>query len=112
MPIKKIVIAASIIIAIIEGVAPGVIPLGILPLLLVILGLVYGAIGVDAEDAGQYVALAIAVGAAGMADVLGHVHIIGTFLDGIIDQISVMLLSGVVTVLVLRAWNRLSADEA
>ena len=108
---NKIVIAASVIIAIIEGLAPGVVPMAILPLLLVLLGLVYGVIGVDAEDPVAYLAVAIAIGAAGGADVLGHIHVIGSYLDAIVDQVAVVLLSGGVAIMVMRAWNRLSAAD-
>lgn len=109
--LNKIVIAASVIIAIVEGLAPGVVPMAILPLLLVLLGLVYGAIGVDAEDPVAYLAVAIAIGAAGGADVLGHIHAVGSYLDAIVDQVAVVLLSGGVTIMVMRAWNRLSAAD-
>lgn len=108
--LNKILIAAGLIIAIIEGLAPDVVPMGILPLLLVLAGLAYGAVAVDAEDPVAYLAVAIAIGAAGAADVLGHIQAIGSYLDGIVDQIAVLLLSGAVTVMVMRAWNRLTAD--
>ncbi len=108
--LNKILIAAGLIIAIVEGLAPNVVPMGILPLLLVLAGLAYGAVGVDAEDPVAYLATAIAVAAAGAGNVLGHIPAIGGYLDGIVDQIAVLLLSGAVTVVVLRAWNRLTAD--
>ena len=107
----KIVIAASVIIAIVEGLAPGVVPMAILPLALVVLGLVYGVMCVDAEEPVAYLAVAIALAAAAGADVLGHIHVIGMYLDAIVDQIAVVLLSGAVTIMVMRAWNRLTASD-
>ena len=107
----KIIIAASVIIAIVEGLAPGVVPMAILPLALVVLGLVYGVMCVDAEEPVAYLAVAIALAAAGVADVLGHVHVIGMYLDAIVDQIAVVLLSGAVTIMVMRAWTRLTASD-
>ena len=107
----KIVIAASVIIAIVEGLAPGVVPMAILPLALVVLGLVYGVMCVDAEEPVAYLAVAIALAAAGGADVLGHIHVIGMYLDAIVDQIAVVLLSGAVTIMVMRAWTRLTATD-
>lgn len=107
----KIVIAASVIIAIVEGLAPGVVPMAILPLALVVLGLVYGVMCVDAEEPVAYLAVAIALAAAGGADVLGHIHVIGMYLDAIVDQIAVVLLSGAVTIMVMRAWTRLTASD-
>lgn len=109
--LNKIVIAASVIIAIVEGLAPGVVPMAILPLLLVLLGLVYGVIGVDSEDPTAYLVVAVATAAAAGGDVLGHIHVIGMYLDAIVDQIAVALLSGAVTIMVLRAWNRLNASD-
>ena len=107
----KIIIAASVIIAIVEGLAPGVVPMAILPLALVVLGLVYGVMCVDAEEPVAYLAVAIALAAAGGADVLGHIHVIGMYLDAIVDQIAVVLLSGAVTIMVMRAWGRLTASD-
>ena len=107
----KILIAASVIIAIVEGLAPGVVPMAILPLALVVLGLVYGVMCVDAEEPVAYLAVAIALAAAGGADVLGHIHVIGMYLDAIVDQIAVVLLSGAVTIMVMRAWTRLTASD-
>ena len=80
---------------------------GILALVLVILGLAYAGVAIDAEDATGYLVLAIAVAAAGMANVLGNIPGIGEQLDAIVDLASVSLFAGVVTVLVQRTLNRL-----
>ena len=102
----RIIIALITIGAIAEGVWPGAIG-GILPLVLVILGLLYGGLAVDAEDATAYLVVTIAVGAATGADVLNHIHFIGGHLDMIFDQVAVALYAGVITILCQRAINRL-----
>ena len=108
----KIIIGASIIISIIHGLAGDAVPGGILPLLLVLLGLVYGVMAVDAEDPVAFLVLAIAFGAASSADVLDHIHFIGTYLDNILDPLAMVLYGGVVSILLMRAWNRLTAADA
>ena len=104
---NRIVVGLIVLAAVIEGLAPGSVPNNLLPLALVVLGLVYAGMAIDAEDATAYLVVVLAVGAAAQADVLTHIHVIGSPLDGIVDQISVALYSGVVTVLVMRTLNRL-----
>lgn len=104
---NRIVIGLAALAAIVGGVAPDLIPGEALPLILVVLGLVYGYMGVDAEDATAYLAVAIAVAAAASADVLGGIPGVGEALNGIMDGVSTVLLSGVATILGVRTWNRL-----
>lgn len=80
---------------------------GILGLVLVILGLVYAGVAIDAEDSTAYLVLALAVGGAAGADVLSHIPGIGEKLDAIVDLASVSLFAGVATVLAVRAYNRI-----
>ncbi len=112
----RIVVGLITLAAIIEGLAPGAVPM--LPLLLVILGLVYGWTAVDADDPTAFLAVAIAAGmATSMPDVAGSggdgtgvLHLIpqvGSFLDGIVDQLVTALYGAVVSVLVARTVNRL-----
>lgn len=101
---QRVIVGLIALAAVIEGVAAGVVPL--LPLLLVLLGLVWGWMGVDAEDPTTYLAVAIGVGLAGGSDVLGNIPAIGGALDGILDQASTALYAGVASVLVGRTWNR------
>ena len=107
----RIIVGLAVIAAIVQGLWPDLVPEAILPLVMVVLGLVYGVMCLDAEDATGYLALAIAVGAAGGADVLGHIHVIGGYLDAIVDQISVALFGGVVAVLAIRTWNRIMPSD-
>ena len=96
--------------AIVEGLAPGVVPQNLLPLALVVLGLVYGAMVVDAEDATGFLAVAIAAGAAAGSDALGNIHVIGGYLDGILGQIAMALYGAVASIVAVRAWNRLKSE--
>ncbi len=105
----RCVIALSVLLALHEALLPGMLlPAALVSLALVILGLLYAHMAVNAEDATGYLALTIAVGAVAGMDVLGNIPAIGGHLDSIIDPISVVLYSGVVTVLVKRAASRIT----
>ena len=106
----RVIVGLVALASVIEGLAPGVVPQNLLPLALVILGLVYGAMVVDAEDATGFLAVTIAVGAAAGADVLSNIHVIGTFLDAILDQQATALYGAVGAILVVRIWNRLKSE--
>ncbi len=104
---NRVVVGLTALAAVLHGVLPeGMIPGNFLALALVVLGLVWGYMGVDAEDATAYLAVVIGVGMAGSSDVLAIVPVIGGWLDGIVDAASMALYSGVATVLALRTWNR------
>lgn len=104
----RVIVALIAVGAIIGGLAgDAFLGEGILALVLVILGLAYAGVAIDAEDATAYLVLAIAVGGAGMANVLGNIPGIGEQLDAIVDLASVSLFAGVVTVLVQRTLNRI-----
>ena len=99
------IIVLVIILAIVQALAPDAIPGGLVPLALVILGLLYAIVAVDAEDATAYLVVAIAVGAAAGADVLSNIPGIGESLDAIVDPISTALYAGVITILVQKIIN-------
>ena len=103
----RIIVGLITLLAIVEGLAPDALGSGIVALLLVILGLVYAAMAIDAEDATAYLVVTLAVGGAAATDVLSHIHAVGGHLDAILDQVSIALYAGVVTILVVRALNRL-----
>ncbi len=107
----RIIVGLTVIAAIVQGLWPDLVPENILPLVIVVLGLVYGVMCLDAEDATAYLAVAIAVGGASATDVLGHILFIGNHLDAIVDQISVALFGGVVAVLAIRTWNRIMPSD-
>ena len=105
----RIIVGLMALAAIIQGLAGDPIAGGILTLALVVLGLVYGAIAIDAEDATAYLAVTIAVGAAASANVLDQdlLDMLGDRLDAIVDQVSIALYAGVITILIRRTINRL-----
>ena len=104
---QRVVVGLMALAALLQGVLPeGTIPGNLLPLALVVLGLVWGYMGVDAEDATAYLAVVIGVGMAGYSDALTNLPVLGGYLDGIVDAASIALYSGVATVLALRTWNR------
>ena len=107
----RIIVGLIVLISLVQGLAT-VDSAGILPLALVVLGLIYGAMAVDAEDATSFLVVALAVGAAAQADVLNNIQAIGAHLDAVVRQLSVALYAGVVTVLVKRILSRLGLNSA
>ena len=59
----RIIVGLAGLLAIVQGLAANAVPAGIVPLALVVLGLVYGCLAIDAEDATAYLVLTLAVGA-------------------------------------------------
>lgn len=110
--LTKIIVGLTTVVAIVHGLAPDLVPENILPLVLVLLGLVYGAMVVDAEDATGFFVFTLAVGGAAATDVLDHVHVIGGYLDAILDAKAIPLWSAVVSIFAVRIWNRLSGASA
>ena len=102
----RIIFGLGALAAIIEGLAPGVVPMGLLPLVLVVLGLAYGFMTLDAEDSTMFVAVAIGIGVASQADVLTHIHFIGSYLDAIMDQLSLRYLSSIMAIVATRVYTR------
>lgn len=103
------IIVLVIILAIVQALVPDAIPGGLVPLALVILGLLYAIVAVDAEDATAFLVVAIAVGAAAGADVLSNIPAAGEKLDAIIDPIATALYAGVIAILVERGINRIKS---
>lgn len=114
----RIVVGLILLAAIIEGLAPGAVPMDLLPLALVILGLIYGWTAVDADDPGTYLLVTLAVAAAAtMPDAgggdgngaLALIPAIGGHLDAILDQAASALLAGVASVFVQRSISHLKS---
>ena len=61
MPVR-IIIGLITLLAVVAGLAPDAIPSAIVALALVILGLAYAAVAIDAEDATAYLVVTLAVG--------------------------------------------------
>lgn len=98
----------GILAAVIEGLAPGVVPGDILPLIMVLAGVAYAVMNIDAANPQAFLTTALVVAAAGGADVLSNLPAVGTFLDAIVDQVAIVYLSGGAGVLGVRAWSLLS----
>lgn len=103
----RIIFGLGAIAAIIEGLAPGVVPANLLPLILVVLGLVYGFMCMDAEDSVMYVAVAVGLAMVSQMDVLSSIHYIGGYLDAIVDQLVNLYLGGVVAIVATRVFTRI-----
>jgi len=104
----RVVYGLAILAAVIEGVAPGAVPGDLLPLAMVVLGVAYAVMNIDAANPQAFLTTALVVVAAGGADVLSNVPAVGGFLDNIVDQVAVVYLSGGAGVLGVRAWNLIS----
>lgn len=102
---NRVILGLMLAVALLEGLLPGTVPL--MPLALVILGLVWGWMGVDAEDPTAFLGVAIGAGLAAASDTLTNIPAIGGALDGILGSASTALYAGVASVVVARAWNRL-----
>ena len=107
---NKILLGLIVLAALIEGLAPGVVPQNILPLALVVLGIVAAVMSDDGHPTAALVA-AIAAATAGGADVLNHVHVIGGYLDGILDALVIALLSGAAASVGMGIYNSLTASD-
>ncbi len=106
--LTRVIVGLIALLAIIQGVAGGMMADGgIMMLAIVVLGIVYGFTGVDAENATDYLVVTIAVGAAAGADVLSNIPGIGATLDAILDPASSALYASVVSILIMRTVNRL-----
>lgn len=104
---NRIIFGLGAVVAIIEGLMPGMVPMGLLPLVLVILGLAYGVMSLDAEDATMFVAVAIGLGMATQANVLSNIHVIGDYLDAITDQLVLLYYGGIVSIVATRVYTRI-----
>ena len=101
--IAGLTLLAAVVMAVVPDPALG----GILAMLLVVLGVAYGVLAVDAENATDILVVAIAAGAASGADVLSLIPAVGMYLDGILDGIVIGLYGIVATVVIVRLINRI-----
>ncbi len=101
----RIVYGLGILAAVIEGLAPGTVPGEVLPLAMVVLGVAYAVMNIDAANPQAFLTTALVVAAAGGADVIANVPAVGASLDAIVDQVAVVYLSGGAAIMGMRAWN-------
>ena len=104
--VTRIIAGLVFLVALVQGLAPDAVPGGVLPIILVLLGLAYAGMAIAAADATAYLVMTLAVGAAAGADVLSVIPAIGASLDAIVDQVSIALYAGVISVLSLWMCNR------
>ena len=102
---QRILVGLVLLLALAEGFAAGMIPMA--GLLLVLAGLVYGYTNVDCESPSEYVLVAVGAHVAAMSDAMNMIPAVGMQLDSIVGSIATALAAGVVTVVVMRAVNRL-----
>ncbi len=105
--VTRVVVILIALLAIVQGLVGAMMPSGMMMLAIVILGIIYGFMGVDAEDATDYLVVTIAVGAAAGADVLSNIPGIGASLDAMLDPASMALYASVVSILIIRTVNRI-----
>ena len=103
----RVIVGLIALLAIVQGLAGAMMPAGIMMLVIVLLGIIYGFMGVDAENATDFLVVTIAVGAAAGADVLSNIPQIGMYLDAMLDPASSALYASVVSILIVRTVNRL-----
>ena len=101
------IIAGLILLAAILAVVPAANPGNAMGILLVLLGLTYAFLAIDAEDATAYLVVVLAVGAAAGSDVLNAIPAVGMYLDGILGGLSTALYASVATIAAVRVVNRI-----
>lgn len=101
----RVVYILAMAAAVIEGLTGGAVPGGLLPLIMVVLGVAYAAMNIDAAKPQAFLTTALVVAAAGAANVFTNVPAVGGLLDAIVDQVAIVYLSGGAGILGVRAWN-------
>lgn len=102
---QRALVGVGTLIGLLMGFAPGMVPMA--SLLMVVIGIVYAVMNVDAEDATTYLVVAIAVGGMTGADVLSNIPAVGMQLDMAFDALATALWAGVATVVATRLFNRI-----
>ena len=102
----RVIVGLTALVAIVLAVAPDANAGNALMIVLVLLGLAYPVVGINAEDATSFLVVVLAIGAAAGADVLSNIPAIGTYLDGILDGLSTSLYAAVATIAAIRVTNR------
>ncbi len=103
----RVIVGLTLLAAIVLAVAPDANAGNALSILLVVLGLAYAYVGVDAGDATAHLVVVLAVGAAAGSDVLNAIPAIGSYLDGILGGLSTALYAGVATIATVKVVDHL-----
>ena len=102
----RVIVGLTALVAIVLAVAPDANAGNALTIVLVLLGLAYPVVALNAEDATSFLVVVLAIGAAAGADVLSNIPAIGIYLDGILDGLSTSLYAAVATIAAIRLTNR------
>lgn len=102
---NRVLVGIIALLALVEAFAAGMVPMA--GLIIVLAGIVYGAMAVDAEDATAYMVVALGAAGAAGADVLTHIPAVGAQLDALLGGLSMALWAGAATVVVMRTINRI-----
>ncbi len=102
---NRVLVGVVALLALLEGFVPGVVPMA--GLIIVLAGVVYGALAVDAEDATAYLVVALAASGVAGSGALNAIPAVGEGLTGLVGGLSMALWGGAATVVVMRTVNRL-----
>ena len=102
--VNRILVGAGTLVGLAMGFVPGAIPMD--GLLMVLIGIVYFVMNVDAEDPTVALVMALAVGGMTASDVLHHIPAVGMQIDGAFEALAIALWAGVATVAATRIFNR------
>ena len=102
---NRVLVGVVALLALLEGFVPGVVPMA--GLIIVLAGIVYGALAVDAEDATAYLVVALAASGVAGSGVLGAIPAVGEGLTGLVGGLSMALWGGAATVVIMRTVIRL-----
>lgn len=107
----KAIIVTGLVLALFEAVVPHPMPPHVVPFVLAILGLLYGGMLIDAENASDYLVVVVAVGVAAATDALSHLYLVGVHMDAMLDLLCISLSTSAVSILATRTMNRLGPSK-
>lgn len=102
---NRVLVGVALLLAVVEGFAAGMVPMA--GLLIVLAGIVYGAMAVDAEDATAYLVVALAASGVAGSGALNMIPAVGAGLTGVVGGLSMALWGGAATVVIMRTVNRI-----
>ncbi len=103
----KVITAMGLLLSLAHAVVPDLLPTGFALAGIVVLGLIYGGVAINSENARDYLILVVTVSAAAMADVLAHIPFIGLYMDAVLDNVMTGLQASTVVVLADRTTRLL-----
>ena len=95
----KAITIVGLVLSIAHAVAPDLLPTGFALGAIVLLGLIYGGVAINSENARDYLILVVTVSMASMGDVLSHIPFIGVYMDAVLDNVMTGLQASTVVVL-------------